>query len=71
MGPDPAFAWRDPPMAHFRWDNGRLVRRIVRWVGAHARGRADHQQVTLPATFVPGGTVMAAPTVAQMKPLGL
>jgi DNA-binding LacI/PurR family transcriptional regulator len=57
--PDPAFAWRHPPMAHFQWENDRLVRRIVRWVGAVARGRVDVEQVVISASFVPGGTVVA------------
>jgi DNA-binding LacI/PurR family transcriptional regulator len=57
--PDPAFAWRQPPMAHFQWDSGRLIRRIVRWVGATARGRVDREQFAIPARFVPGGTVAA------------
>lgn len=67
MVPEPAFAWRYPPMAHFRWDNNRLIRRIVRWVRTTARGSTDQKQISFPAEFVPGGTVMAAPS---QKPAG-
>ena len=58
---DPTFAWRHPPLAHFDWDTAPVIRRIVRWAGAVARGRVDKKRMVSPATFIPGGTVMAAP----------
>jgi DNA-binding LacI/PurR family transcriptional regulator len=47
----------DPPVAHVHWDDRLLVRRIVRWVRAVARGRADREAVAVPATLKPGGTI--------------
>lgn len=56
--------WRDvslqkcrPPIGHLRCDEQLLVRRIVRWVRAVARGRADRETVAVPAIFVPGGSL--------------
>ena len=46
-----------PPLAHLRTDTSRVVRRIVRWVRAAARGRADREAIGIPATFDPGGTI--------------
>ncbi len=58
---DPTFTWRRPRIAHFDWQSDLLIRRIVRWVGATARGRVDREQWLAPVTFVPGGTIMAPP----------
>ena len=57
MMPDPAFAWRSPPLAHFRWQNEQMIRRVVRWIGGTARGRPDRKQTFHLAEFDPGGTI--------------
>jgi DNA-binding LacI/PurR family transcriptional regulator len=47
----------DPPIAHLHYDERLLVRRIVRWVRAVARDRADRDAIGIPASFDPGGTI--------------
>lgn len=59
--PDGAVQWCDPPLAHLRTDVSHVVRRIVRWVRAVSRGRADCEAVGIPATFDPGGTIGPTP----------
>ena len=54
---DSSLAWAKPPIAHVRWDNMPLVRRVVRWLAAVAKGRPDRKVVLFPADFVPGGSI--------------
>lgn len=54
---DSSMAWSDPPIAHVRWDNTPLVRRVVRWLTAVANGRPDRKTLLFPAEFVPGGSM--------------
>jgi DNA-binding LacI/PurR family transcriptional regulator len=54
---DALLAWCHPPVAHMRWDDEPIVRRIVRWVAAVRRGRADRKQINFPAQFIPGGSI--------------
>lgn len=53
---DSTLAWCEPTIAHTRWDDAPIIRRLVRWVGAVAKGRADREMVAFPAEFVPGGS---------------
>ncbi len=52
-----AMQWCDPPLAHLCTDGSHIVRRIVRWVRAVSRGRAEREAIGIPATFDPGGTI--------------
>ena len=54
---DSSLAWADPPIAHVRWDNTPLVRRVVRWLAAVAKGCPDRKTILYPAEFVPGGSI--------------
>lgn len=54
---DLSLAWFHPPVAHIRWDTPPIVRRVVRWVAAVAKGRADRKIINVPAQFVPGGSI--------------
>jgi len=54
---DPAFSWRRPPMTHFEGNTEPLVRRVVRWVEAVARGCPDREQKDFPVEFIRGGTI--------------
>jgi DNA-binding LacI/PurR family transcriptional regulator len=54
---DALFAWGHPPFAHIRWESAPIVRRVVRWVTALRRGRADHKHINFPAQFIPGGSI--------------
>jgi DNA-binding LacI/PurR family transcriptional regulator len=58
---DAHFDWCQPTVAHIRWDNRPVVRRIVRWAANISTGRKDLQQILTPAEFVPGGTIGPAP----------
>lgn len=53
--------WCHPVIAHLRWSNTPIVRRIVRWVNAVRRGCADHKTINYPVEFIPGGTIGPAP----------
>jgi len=55
--PDPTLAWCLPHLAHFDWPLPPHVHRAVRWVEAVARGKADTKTITVPAKFVPAGTI--------------
>lgn len=54
MDPDPCFDWCDPPVAHFRWDEQAVVRRVVSWVGNMTRGKKDLRQVKKPSKLIGG-----------------
>ena len=52
-----ALAWCHPSVAHMRWDNTPIVRRVVHWVGAVKKGNADRKTINFPVEFVPGGSI--------------
>jgi DNA-binding LacI/PurR family transcriptional regulator len=58
---DPSFIWCQPSVAHIRWDQLPVVRRIVRWTNKVARGKDDCRKTLTKAEFVEGGTVGPAP----------
>lgn len=55
--PDTTFMWCKPTVAHTRWDQRPVVRRILQWTNNIARGKDDHRQSLTKAEFVEGGTV--------------
>lgn len=61
LNEDTWFAWKTPQIACLRGDDTRIVRRIVRWVNAAARGRADREFIGFPQEFIQGGTIGPAP----------
>lgn len=46
-----------PGFAHMRWDNSFIVRRVMHWVDAVRKGKADRKIINIPAEFVPGGSI--------------
>ncbi len=48
--------WCHPGFAHLRWDNARIVRRVVRWVAAVRKGNPDRKTINFLAEFVPSGS---------------
>ena len=54
---DPAFEWCWPTVAHIRWDNRPVVRRILNWASNVSRGKKDKRQTVTAAEFVSGGTI--------------
>ncbi len=58
---DPGFVWCQPSIAHFKWDQLPVLRRIVRWTNNVSRGKEDKGQTLTKAEFVEGGTVGVAP----------
>jgi DNA-binding LacI/PurR family transcriptional regulator len=46
-----------PGFAHMRWDYRLIVRRVVRWVDAARKGKADRKTINIPAEFLPGGSI--------------
>jgi DNA-binding LacI/PurR family transcriptional regulator/DNA-binding transcriptional regulator YhcF (GntR family) len=46
-----------PGFAQMRWDYSLIVRRVVRWVDAVRKGKADRKIINIPAEFVPGGSI--------------
>ena len=55
--PDTSLQWCDPPVAQLRWEEALIVRRVVRWCRAAARGKVDRAHVLVPAEFDEGGTI--------------
>ncbi len=54
---DSVIAWCQPDIAHIKWDYAPMVRRVVRWVAAVAKGKADRNVINIPAEFVAGGSI--------------
>jgi len=54
---DASLDWCHPAIAHMSWDNGFIVRRVVRWVNAVRKGRPDRKIINCPAEFIPGGSI--------------
>ena len=54
---DAALTWCRPPVAHMRWDSGRIVRRVMRWVAAVRHGKPDRRTIYFPVEFIPGGSI--------------
>ncbi len=54
---DASFYWHHPPVAGMRWENAPIIRRIVRWVEAARKGRADRETINFPTQFVHGETI--------------
>jgi LacI family transcriptional regulator len=54
---DPSLAWCHPGFAHMRWDPKPVIRRVVRWVDAVRKGKADRKIINFPAEFIPGGSI--------------
>jgi DNA-binding LacI/PurR family transcriptional regulator len=54
---EPLLDYCHPPMAHMRWESRLIVRRVVRWVDAVRKGKADRKTIDIPAEFVPGGSI--------------
>ncbi len=55
------FPWHSPSIAHLDGDENRMLPRIVRWVNAAARGRADREPIFPPMEFVMGESIGPAP----------
>ena len=68
---DPYFEWCRPTVAHIQWNPAPLVRRIVRWAGKIGLGKDDRRQISIRATFVPGGTIGPAPRERRRQLKGL
>jgi len=54
---DAALSWCHPGVAHIQWDAAPIVRRVVRWVAAVGKGKADRKTINSPAEFVPGRSI--------------
>jgi DNA-binding LacI/PurR family transcriptional regulator len=54
---DPSLAWCHPPIARMRWDPKPVIRRVVRWVDAVRKGKADRKTINSPVEFIPGGSI--------------
>ena len=57
LSPDVSLQWCDPPVARIVWPEDRVVRRVVHWCRAIARGQEDREPVLVPAEFDEGGTI--------------
>ena len=58
---DDWFEWIEPEISCLRGDDTQMVRRIVRWSQALARGKADHNLISFPLRWVKGGTIGPPP----------
>ena len=57
LNQDDWFAWKEPQISCLRGDDTLMVRRIVRWVDALTRGKADRRLIGFPMQWVQGGTI--------------
>ena len=53
---DASLDWCYPGIAHLRWDNSLIVRRVARWVDAVRKGKPDRKTINFPAEFLPCGS---------------
>lgn len=58
---DNTLVWHEPRIAHFRFDEQPVLRRIVHWAQEHAAGREDRRMVTLSTEFDPGQSIQVPP----------
>lgn len=54
---DDWFAWKSPEISCLRGDDLLMIRRIVHWVNAVARGKADRRYIGVPLQWIQGGTI--------------
>ena len=59
------FPWHRPTISHLAGDENRMVRRVVRWVNATARGQQDCRPSYFPMHFV--ATESIAPAIHSRK----
>ncbi len=57
----PEYLWCRPSIAHIRWDQYKIVRRILEWADKTSRGKVDLSQVFVDAEFFAGDTIGPAP----------
>ena len=57
LNEDEWFAWKEPVISCLRGDDTQMVRRIVRWVDAVARGQGDRRFIGFPQQWIQGGTI--------------
>jgi DNA-binding LacI/PurR family transcriptional regulator len=58
---DNSLAWFHPAVAHMKWDDRPIIRRIVRWCDAVRRGNPDRKTINFPAQFIPGSSIGPTP----------
>lgn len=58
---DEWFAWKSPEISCLRGDDSLMIRRIVHWVNAVARGKADQRYIGFPLQWIKGGTIGPPP----------
>lgn len=56
-----SFAWCQPVLAHYKWDNAPVYRRVVRWCKNIALGKSDYRQTFSKSSFIEGGTIGPVP----------
>lgn len=55
--PDPMQAFYRPAIAHFQWHVQPHVKRVIQWVNALGRGKADRRMSTTEPVFVPAESI--------------
>lgn len=58
---DPVFEWVRPRIAYFHCPIDPLIRRVLRWIDACAKGAPDDESLTVNATLVVGETIAPPP----------
>ena len=54
---DAAFAWQEPSISHFAWNELATIQRITRWLDNVVKGKDDRKMTGFPTRFVEGGTI--------------
>jgi DNA-binding LacI/PurR family transcriptional regulator len=54
--------WCHPGIAHIKWDAAKISTHILRWIRAVEKGKDHRKTIYIPAEFIPGGSIGAAPS---------
>jgi DNA-binding LacI/PurR family transcriptional regulator len=54
---NPVFEWCRPSVAHVRWDQSPVLRRVVEWAKHVASNKRDLRETLTRAEFIDGGTI--------------
>lgn len=58
----PAFDWSDPPISHSRWNQQKVIHRVIEWTRNISSGKRDTEKEIFDADFVEGGSIGPAPS---------
>lgn len=64
---DPALDWCRPNIAHIRWDQHAVIRRVTQWANHVARGKQDKRETHTKAQFICGESLGPAKNCTESR----